>query len=196
MRPGDGDGCSGAERIVLDVRPDSRPDPRPPVRIFLGSEAAQHRAERVFVWSIERVRNPSRRYEIWPMKGLSGFRPRGWTTGFTNYRFAVPHLGGEAGRAIYNDVDQIYLADPAELFDADLGGHGFLALAPDDPSVMLLDCARMARVWTLEAARAATKAELIRRALAVPGLYGRLAPEWNARDAEYSAGRSKCLHYT
>jgi len=181
---------------VLDVRPGSRPDPRPPVRIFLGSEAAQHRAERVFFWSIERVRNPSRRYEIWPMKGLSGFRQRGWTTGFTNYRFAVPHLAGEAGRALYNDVDQIYLADPAELFDADLGGHGFLARAPDDPSVMLLDCARMAPVWTLEAARRATKAELIRRALAVPGLYGRLAPEWNARDEQSAPGRSKCLHYT
>ena len=36
----------------------------PPVRIFLGSEPAQRRAERVFVWSIERVRDPGRGYEI------------------------------------------------------------------------------------------------------------------------------------
>jgi hypothetical protein len=184
------------ERVVLEGRPGSGPDPRPPVRIFLGSEPAQHRAERVFVWSIERVRDPSRTYEIWLMKSLSGFRRRGWTTGFTNYRFAIPRFAGAVGRAIYNDVDQIYLADPAELFDGELGERGWLAVAPDDPSVMLLDCARMASIWTLEATRRETKAELIRRALAVPGLYGPLAPEWNARDEEYVPGRSKCLHFT
>ncbi len=181
---------------MLEVRPGSRPDSRPPVRIFLGSEAAQQRAERVFFWSVERVRNPSRRYEIWLLKGLSGFQRRGWTTGFTNYRFAIPHFAGGSGRALYNDVDQIYLADPAELFDADLGGHGFLSVAPDDPSVMLLDCARMTSVWTLDAARRESKAELVRRALGVPGLRGRLPPEWNARDEEYVPGLSKCLHYT
>ena len=82
----------------------------PPVRIFLGSEPAQHRAERVFLWSIERVRDPGRVYEIWLMKRLRGFRSAGWTTGFTNYRFAIPHFAGGAGRAIYNDVDQIYLS--------------------------------------------------------------------------------------
>jgi hypothetical protein len=166
------------------------------VRIFLGTEPAQQRAERVFLWSIERVRDPSRSYEIWLLKDLSGFRRRGWTTGFTNHRFAVPHFAGGAGRAIYNDVDQIYLADPAELFDADLAGHGFLAVAPDDPSVMLLDCARMSTVWNLEAAQRERKAELIRRALAVPGLYGQLPAVWNARDDESVPGPSKCLHFT
>jgi mitochondrial fission protein ELM1 len=196
MRAGAWEERSAPERVVLDVRPGSRPDPRPPVRLFLGTEPAQERAERVFFWSVERVRNPSRRYEIWLLKGLSGFRRRGWTTGFTNYRFAIPHFAGGAGRAVYNDVDQIYLADPAELFDAELGGHGFLAVAPDDPSVMLLDCARMAGVWTLEAARQTPKAELLGRALAVPGLPGRLPPEWNARDDEYAPGHSKCLHFT
>jgi hypothetical protein len=196
MELGQGDERSHPERVVLDVREGCRPSQRPPVRVFVGSEPAQQRAERVLVWSIERIRDPSRVYEIWLMKGLSGFRRRGWTTGFTNYRFAVPHFAGESGRALYNDVDQIYLADPGDLFDAELGDHGFLAVAPDDPSVMLLDCARMAEVWTLAGARRASKAELLRRALAVPGLYGRLAPEWNARDDEYEPGRSKCLHFT
>jgi len=166
------------------------------VRIFLGTEPRQARAERVFFWSIERVRDPSRTYEIWLLRGLSGFRRRGWTTGFTNYRFAIPHFAGGAGRAIYNDVDQIYLADPAELFDADLAGHGFLAVAPDDPSVMLLDCARMSAVWSLEAAQRESKAELIRRATAPPGLFGRLPAEWNARDDQTPPERAKCLHYT
>jgi mitochondrial fission protein ELM1 len=184
------------ERVSLGPRPGAPANSRCPVRIFLGSEAAQERAERVFFWSIERVRDPSRTYEIWLLKGLSGFRRRGWTTGFTNYRFAIPHFAGSSGRALYNDVDQIYLEDPAALFDAGLAGHGFLAIAPEDPSVMLLDCSRMAAVWSLEAAQSLPKRELIRRALAIPGLYGSLPPDWNARDDEYLPGQSKCLHYT
>jgi mitochondrial fission protein ELM1 len=184
------------EIVVLGVPEGTTPDPRPPVRIFLGSEPAQRRAERVFVWSIARLRNPARVIEIHLMKRLAGFRSRGWTTGFTNYRFAIPHFAGGEGRAIYNDVDQIYLADPAELFDADMRGAGVLSISPADPSVMLIDCARMAGVWTLEAARREHKRRLVARAQRVPGLIGALPPEWNARDGEYRRGRSKLLHYT
>lgn len=184
------------ECVTLPVREGVRPSGKPPVRVFLGTERAQHRAERVFLWSIERVRDPGRVYEIWLMKSLGGFHSRRWTTGFTNYRFAIPHFAGQSGRAIYNDVDQIYLADPAELFDLPLDDHGFLAIARDDSSVMLIDCARMARVWSFERAQHASKPELLREALAIPGLYGPLAGDWNARDGEYQAGRSKLLHYT
>ncbi|HTO84270.1 MAG TPA: ELM1/GtrOC1 family putative glycosyltransferase [Methylomirabilota bacterium] len=174
-----------------------------PVRIFVGTEAAQHRAERVLLWSIEQVRDKSRIYEIHLMRDLLGFNRRLWLTGFTNYRFAIPHFAGNQGRAIYNDVDQIYLADPAELFDRDMGGHGFLAIAngprarvPVDTSVMLIDCARMAPVWTLAAAQRGRKNALLRRALAAPGSWGRIEPAWNARDTEYAPGESKLLHYT
>ena len=73
------------------------------MRIFLGSERAQHRAERVFVWSIEQVRDPSRRYEIFLMRDLPGFRDRRWTTGFTNYRFAIPHFCAGRARALATD---------------------------------------------------------------------------------------------
>jgi mitochondrial fission protein ELM1 len=133
------------------------------------------------------------------MKDLAGFNRFGWLTGFTNYRFAVPYFAGKSGRAIYNDVDQIYLSDPAALFDMDMNGHGILAVSPDgrlDTSVMLVDCERMAGVWSLEEARRRRKNALLRKASAIPGLIGRLDPEWNARDEEYVAGRSKILHYT
>ena len=91
------------------------------------------------------------------MKDLPGFDSRRWLTGFTNYRFLIPDLAGGQGRAIYNDVDQVYLADPAELFDAPMGAAGVLAISPADTSVMLLDCARMAEVWSLPAARSQSK---------------------------------------
>lgn len=187
------------ECVVLDVAEGVTPSAKPPVRIFLGTEPAQYRAERVFVWSIERVRDPSRVYEIHLMKELAGFNRRRWLTGFTNYRFAIPHYAGGAGRAIWNDVDQAYLADPAELFDAEMGDHGFLAIAPGgraDSAVMLIDCARMAPIWTLDGAQHRHKNALLAKALAVPGLRGDLSPEWHARDEEYVPGHTKLLHWT
>ncbi len=184
------------ECVVLDVRPDVTPSAKQPVRLFLGTEAAQHRAERVYIWSIEQVRDPSRVYEIYLMNDLAGFERPGWKTGFTCYRFAIPHLAGATGRAIYNDVDQIYLADPGELFDTDMDGHGVLALDHKETSVMLIDCARMAPVWTLDLVRRGHKKPLRAKALAVPELWGKFAPEWNARDGEYVPGQSKLLHYT
>ena len=182
-------------RVTLGVRDGHAPSRRPPVRVFLGSEPAQYRAERVFVWSIEQVRDPSRVYEIHVMRSLAGFASAGWTTGFTNYRFAIPHFCAGTGRAIYNDVDQIYLADPAALFDLDLGEHGIRAVAPDDLSVMVLDCARVAGLWTLADAQRESKQRLLARAAAVPGLIGGLAPEWNVRD-EIGASAPRVFHFT
>ncbi len=184
------------ERVVLGVREGMAPSEQPPVRIFVGTEPDQYRAERIFVWSIEQVRDPSRVYELYLMKDLAGFDRRGWLTGFTNYRFAIPHFAEGHGRAIYNDADQIYLADPGELFDTALGNCGFLSIHDHDTSVMLIDCERMAPVWTLAAARQRRRKLLEAEARAVPGLWGQLDPHWNARDDEYDPERSKLLHYT
>jgi uncharacterized protein len=185
------------EVVVLPPRAGAAPSEAPPVRIFLGTEPDQHRAERVFVFSVDRLRDPARRYEIHLMKSLEGFRTGGWTTGFTNYRFAVPHFAGGAGRAIYNDVDQIYLVDPAQLFDLDLGTHGLLAVSPDDSSVALLDCARLASVWTLADAQRETKRRLRARLAVAPGLVGPLDRTWNLRDEDPHDGAvPRVLHYT
>jgi mitochondrial fission protein ELM1 len=187
---------SQPECVVLGVKGGTEPSGKPPVRIFLGTEPAQYRAERVFVWSIERVRDPSRVYEIYLMKDLAGFDRRGWTTGFTNYRFAIPHLAGAAGRAIFNDVDEAYFGDPAELFDLEMGDHGYLATSDSETSVMLIDCARMAPVWTLEAAQHQLKKQLLASALEIPDIRGDLPSEWTARDADFVPGRSRLQHWT
>jgi uncharacterized protein len=183
------------ECLVLAPRSGAPRSDRPPVRIFLGSEPAQQRAERVFVWSIERVRDPGRRYEIHVMKQLAGFRTRGWTTGFTQYRFAIPHFAG-SGRAIYNDTDQIYRCDPGLLFDAELGACGYRSTSPDDTSVMLLDCDRMRAHWTLGRAQRESKRRLHHRARAIAGLWGALDPAWNARDDEAIGTEARLIHFT
>jgi len=184
------------ERVVLGVRDGFVPSTLPPVRIFLGTESAQRRAERILVWSIEKVRDPSRIYEITLMKELPGFDPRRWLTGFTNYRFAIPELAGSTGRAIYNDVDQIYLTDPAELFDLPMGEHGFMSISDRDTSVMLIDCARMAEVWPLAAVQRERRKQLEERARQVGNLWGPLDHGWNARDDEYRPGLSHLIHFT
>lgn len=184
------------ERIVFPAKPGLGVGAKPPVRIFVGTEAAQFRAERVFVWSIAKVRDPARRYEIYLLKDLPGFDRRWWLTGFTAYRFAVPELAEGTGRAIYNDADQIYLADPAELFDTAMQGHGLRSIHPRDTSVMLIDCARMVRVWTLAGARSLRRKRLEAKALAVSGLWGELDAAWNARDGEYVPGQSRLVHFT
>jgi hypothetical protein len=183
------------ECVRLPVRPGHAPSGKPPVRIFLGSEASQFRPERVLAWSIEQVRDPGREYEIHLMKELASFDRTRWTTGFTNYRFAIPHFADGRGRAIYNDEDQLYLTDPAELFDLEMGDKGFLAISATESSVMLIDCERMADIWTLERARKGRKKALIGEAVSA-GRVGDLDPHWNARDAEYRQGRSHLLHYT
>ena len=181
------------EKVVLPVRAGVTPSEKPPVRIYLGTEAGQHRAERVFIYSIEKVRDPSRVYEIHMMKDVRGYDRRRWLTGFTNYRFAIAYWAGSTGRAIYNDVDQIFLADPAELFDCDMGGKGFLALTRDDTAVMLIDCERMSKIWTYEVVRQDPRKSIERRS---KDEWGKLEPCWHARDFDYVPGYSKCLHYT
>ncbi len=182
--------------VVLPVRAGVSPGGKPPVRIYLGTENAQYRAERIFIWSIEQVRDPARVYEIHLMKHLCGFRSRFWLTGFTNYRFAIPHFAGKTGRVIYNDVDQIYLKDPAELFDLDMKGHGYLAIDSGDTSVALFDCEKMAQIWTLDDAKKGRKNSLQARASSTEGMWGKMAGIWNARDREYVPGQSGVLHYT
>lgn len=173
------------------------PSTKPPVRIFLGTQAEQYRPERVFFWSIQQVRDPSRTYEIYLMKRMSGFRgTQFWNTGFTNYRFAIPYYAGYEGRAIYNDVDQTYHVDPAELFDMDMNGHAVLAVSRTDTSVMLMDCESLKKYWPIEKVHKGRKYPLIGAVQAVEGAFGPLDSIWNVRHAPYVPGESKIYHYT
>ena len=182
--------------IRLDPAPGVIPSEKPPARIYLGTESAQYRAERVFVWSILQVRDQTRAYEIHLMKDLQGFNRNVWKTGFTNYRYAIPALAGKTGRAIYNDVDQIYFADPALLFDTDMQGKAVLSINDKETSVMLLDCEKLADLWRLEDTQRLQKHKYYRAKVHRAGLWGHMAGEWNARDHEFILGKSKLLHFT
>jgi mitochondrial fission protein ELM1 len=181
------------QKIVLPARSGLAPSPLPPVRIYVGTESGQYRAERVFIYSIDKVRDPSRSYEIHLMKDVRGYDRRWWLTGFTNYRFAIPVWAGSVGRAIYNDVDQVWLSDPAELFDSDMGGKGYLAISPDDTAVMLIDCEKMSRIWTYDVVSHKPRKSIEKMS---KDECGKLEPCWHARDFDYVPGYSKVLHFT
>lgn len=168
----------------------------PTVRIFLGTETAQYKAQRVFIYSVEKYRNPARRYEIYLMDNLTGFDNSRWRTGFTLYRFAIPEFAGFQGKAIYNDVDQIYLTDPGLLFDNDMGGAGYMSVSRNDTSVMLIDCARMGELWNIQQACSQTKKQLHDCAIQDETLWAVCDGGWNTRDCEHPLEKIKCLHYT
>lgn len=181
---------------VIRLDPEIEGDDRPPVRIFLGTEPGQYRATRVFVWSVLQNRNPARAYEIHLMSDLAGVPREGWKTGFTNYRYLIPDLAGGSGRAIYNDVDQIYLTDPARLFDMEMHDKGVLAISEKENSVMLIDCAVMAPLWRREDVAVGRKHGHFKGVMSAHGLFGELAESWNSRDGAVPVEETDCLHYT
>jgi len=184
--------------IVLRLPPQQGIDAStaPPVRIFVGTEPDQFRAERVFVWSVLKVRDPARGYEIHLMSDLEGFDRSTWKTGFTQYRYAIPALADYTGKAIYNDVDQIYLSDPAELFDTDMQGNAVLSINEKETSVMLLDCEKLEALWPLGMAQQPNKHKVFRARVHEAGLWGTMDPGWNSRDDEYDPEGSHLLHFT
>lgn len=188
------DGANAAPECVS--LPGDGTSPKPPVRIFLGTEPGQYRATRVFVWSVMQVRDPGRDYEIHLMSNLAGVGREGWKTGFTNYRYLIPDLAGGAGRAIYNDVDQIYLSDPAGLFDMEMNGAGILAISEKENSVMLIDCDVMVPLWTRADVAGGKLHAHFKGIVNDKGLFGEMAESWNSRDGVVPVADTDCLHYT
>ena len=102
---------------------------------------------------------------------------------------------GNMGRAIYNDVDQVYLRDPAELFDRDMKDKGVLAISIEEHSVMLIDCEKMANLWTLADVAEGKKHDQFKGAVNAAGLFGVMPGAWNSRDGEHPVADINCLHY-
>lgn len=186
-------------KLVLESADASDEQAANPIRIYIGSEPAQHRGERILLWSILKHRNPNRHYEVNIMKDLAGFERKGWKTGFTAYRYTIPEFANFQGRAIYNDVDQIYLADPFDLLAENMSEAAVLAVESRDTSVMLMDCGRLTDIWTIATVRAASQGRVhatMLNLLRERSLIADLPGYWNSRDHEYDEKTSRLLHYT
>jgi hypothetical protein len=136
-----------------------------PIKIFIGSVEASLLERKVLIYSLHR--NSSRNLDIYILNGThntierDGFLPESApmsikvkyqnVTEFSNYRFLIPEVCDQKGRAIYLDSDMIALGDIGELFDAEMHDQNFLAKpasygdteqAQWGLSVMLMDCSK------------------------------------------------------
>ena len=190
-----------------------------PIRVFVGYSGNDEDLEfaSVLHFSIETQasrpidltwmrlsRDPSSFWFSDPQK-KKGWRTDMWATPFSALRWGIPAVCGFEGKAIYCDIDMIWMADVAELWDQKIPeGYGMLA-KPEAPCVTLYDCERMKRILP--------SIDLIKH---TPGLYReirnrikpiakRYAGNWNCLDMRRDAGGEyasvfdpdiKVLHFT
>lgn len=124
-----------------------------------------------------------------------------WFTNFTNFRWAIPEANNFSGKAIYLDFDQIVKSDIMELFNYDMGDSSVLSLTANEPSVMLMNCAKFKNFtdwpsiyemkhngWSI--------IEYINR-LRSNKSFGNLPTKWNCLDGNHYQKDYTCLiHYT
>jgi len=130
------------------------------------------------------------------MKELVGFDDKGGSRASLIIGSPFPILLRVPGKPSITMLTKCILATRENCLMLILESMVFLALSDRDTAVMLIDCARMASVWTLAEAQRQHRSFMEAKARTIPGLCGRLDPVWHARDTEYVPHHSKLLHYT
>jgi hypothetical protein len=187
---------------------------REPVRVFVGTDARQHRAELALEYSIRKhttgpveiVWMDHRRGGLWGAWDIGRQRGRvriepgpGWATEFTCFRFALPEAAGFRGRAIYLDSDMLVVGDLRELFERDMP-KPWLKTA-NCPATMLIDCAYFEdKSWW-------PRIEKMKRSgwglgdylnlLATHGVVADISERWNCHDGQgFVPGQTAVIHFT
>jgi hypothetical protein len=76
-------------------------------------------------------------------KKNEGWNTKGWATPFSAFRWGVPHACNYNGKAIYTDVDKIFMADIAELWNQTIPLDKCMLVKDEIHScVILFDCER------------------------------------------------------
>lgn len=138
-------------------------DVEQPVRIYVGTDRSQLFAVNVLEYSIRRHTDLT--IEVTPLLDVELPVPKDprqrQRTGFSFARFAIPHLAGHRGRALYMDADMLVFKDIRSLWTLPFDGSKVLLQSelPEErarirkiaapkkrikqTSVMLLDCASL-----------------------------------------------------
>ena len=171
-----------------------------PIRIFIGSEPMQLRAEKVLEYSIRA--NTRTAVDITMMRnGLPGFdywhQPKN-PTGFTLFRFAIPHLCDFRGHAIYMDCDQLVLGDVAELASYFVPGKWVQHPHREGDAVSVIDCAAVGHQvpnWpTIDELKSGKLRKWDVRGRLEPIISRSLPSDWNSMDRLTPSTR--LVHYT
>lgn len=75
-----------------------------------------------------------------------GWNTKGWATPFSAFRWAIPHVCDFSGKAIYCDVDKIFMADISDLWQQKIPDDKCMLVKDEVHScVILWDCERAKR---------------------------------------------------
>ena len=83
-----------------------------------------------------------------------------------------------------------------ELFDLDMNGAGMICITERETSVMLIDCEKMIKVWTLRDAQGGANIRFFRDVVHDNKLWATAARRVECTRREYVADKSKCFHFT
>lgn len=114
-----------------------------------------------------------------------GWNTQLWATPFSVFRWAIPHVCNYQDKAVYQDVDQIWRDDIANLWNQSIpNGKAILSKSDNHSCVMLMDCERLkGKVMDFERMRRMHGGySLIRKSL-VPYM-ARFTGNWNCLDGE------------
>lgn len=184
-----------------------------PIRLFIGAAANSIDLESQMVAEFTARKHCSLPLEItWMIQAPKG-PYAGWNcatgrTPFSHFRWSIPAMCGYEGKGIYTDVDFIFRADLAELWNQDVPGV-FLAKVGKKGNLhktccMLFDCAKAkGHVPDLPVLRKMVEpqGQMIKYfETTQPPLFSAFDGDWNAIDAKgyesVSDPRIKAIHYS
>lgn len=121
-----------------------------PIRLFVGTSANGEDFEAEAVLEYTARKHCSLPLEITWMRQAASGPWSGWAsckknrTPFTSFRWSIPPVCGFEGRAIYTDVDFLFVADLAELWAQPIPSVALVrnATGKVSTSCMLFDCAK------------------------------------------------------
>lgn len=123
-----------------------------PIKVYVGTDVNGGCAECQMVFEYSLRKHSSRPVEItWmkisddPASFWYGWNTKFWSTPFSGFRYGIPEHCNFKGKAIYCDDDQLWLRDPAELWDIQIEGDNIMTgkLLPNGEirhCVSLWDC--------------------------------------------------------
>jgi hypothetical protein len=174
------------------------------IRIFVGSDIYNIKAETALKWSILkhtssdidfRIMSRFNNDETWKNWSNTGK----WATCFSCFRWAIPAACNFQGRAIYLDSDMIATSDIKGLFDADCS-KGIATTPKRESSVMVMDCEKFADMpeFQLDALKKnAAKTNEYYNLLKSKDMVSYIDQQWNCLDGDgYDINKTNIVHYT
>lgn len=185
-----------------------------PIRIFVGSEPGNIKAEKALHWSIIHTSTSPVELnwmtDIYPGSVWDGWNKgrdhrkqdsgEGWKTNFSVFRWVIPELCGFQGRGIYLDVDQILTKDIKQMWELPMNDKMVLAISVERTDVMLMDAEKFNVDWwpRLSKMKPSGKHQKTYRVMVErkDGI-GHLDEIYNCLDGKkYDPEKTRLIHYT